>query len=89
VETLSNIFMTSGVNEKGEGFVTVAAHGNEGTILIGQLSPDEMREHALAYMESAEAADQDAAVLRVIKKLDLPEQIAGMIIGELRENRKE
>jgi hypothetical protein len=89
VETLSNIFMTSGVNEKGEGFITIAAHGDDGTILIGQMSPDEVRKHALAYLESAEAADQDAAVLRIIQKLELPEQLAGMIIGELRENRKE
>jgi len=86
---LSNIYMTSGVNEKGEGFVTVAAHGDKGTILTGQLSPAEVRAHALAMLESAEGADQDAAVLRVVRKLDLPEQLAGAVITELRESRED
>lgn len=88
MEDLSNIFMTSGVNDKGEGFVTIAAHGSNGTILTGQLSPDEVRKHAVDYLEAAEAADQDAAVLRIIRKLGLPEELAGAIITELRESRE-
>jgi hypothetical protein len=85
--TLTNIVMTSGVNEDGDGFVTIAAHGEEGTVLLGQLSPDEVRDHALAYLGAAEAAEQDAAVLRVIRKLELPDQLAGAVITELREGR--
>jgi hypothetical protein len=85
---LEGIFMTSGVNESGEGFVHVAAHGAGGVILLGQLSPAEIRQHALAYLEVAEAAEQDAAVLRLIRKLELPEQLAGAIIHELREGRE-
>lgn len=90
---LTNIFMTSGVNEEGNGFVTIAAHGliheKDGIVLIGQLDPEEVRNHALAYLEAAEAAEQDAAVLRLIRKLDLPEEMAGLIITELRESREE
>lgn len=86
---LTNIFMTSGVNEKGEGFVTIAAHGDDGTILVGQLDPEEIRKHAMGYLEAAEAADQDAAVLRVIRNLELPEELAGMVITELRNSREE
>lgn len=89
MESLSNIFMTSGVNESGEGFVTIAAHGDDGTILMGQLSPNEMRKHAMGYLEAAEAAEQDAAVLRIVRKLELPEQLAGMVITELRNSREE
>ena len=91
MENLSNIFMTSGVNKEGEGFVTVSAHGDKGTILAGQLSPDEIRDHALAYLTAAEAADQDAAVYRVIVRLDIPEpeRFASMIITELRKHREE
>jgi len=85
--TLTGIFMTSGVNERGEGFVTVSAHGEGGVILVGQLSPDEIRQHAMAYLEAAEGAETDAAVLRLIRKMDLPEQLAAAIITELREGR--
>jgi hypothetical protein len=87
-ENLSGIFMTSGVNEEGVGFITVAAHGEHGTILLGQLTSNEVRQHALAYIESAEAADQDAAVWRCIRKLGLPDELAAAIIHELRESRE-
>jgi hypothetical protein len=84
---LTGIFMTSGVNDAGEGFVTVAAHGAGGVVLLGQLDPAAVRQHALAYLESAEAAEQDAAVLRCTRKLDLPDNLAGAIIHELRSSR--
>jgi hypothetical protein len=87
---LANIFLTSGVNEEGEGFVHIAAHSSEGgIILIGQLTPQAMREHGMACVEAAEAAEQDAAVLRTIRKLQLPDQLAGAIISELRDTRSE
>lgn len=88
MKELTNIFMTSGVNQEGKGFITIAAHGDDGTILTGQLSPDEVRAHALGYLETAEAADQDAAVLRVVRKLGIHEEFAAVIITELRESRE-
>ena len=86
---LSDINMTSSVNEKGDPFVTVVATSSKGDMMIGQLSPDEVRQHGLAYLEVAEAAQQDAAVLRVIRKLGLPDDVAGPIIIELRNMRAE
>ena len=88
-EYLDHIYMTSGVNTDDEGFVTIAAHGTEGTILVGQLSPSDIRKHALGYLETAEAAEQDAAVMRLIKQLGLPEELAGAIITELRKSRND
>lgn len=85
---LIDVFITSGVNDKGEPFCTVAAHGEGGVILLGQLHPDEVREHALGYLAAAEAAEQDAAVLRVVRQLDLPDLMAGLVVTELRESRK-
>ena len=87
---LANIFMTSGVNEDGEGFVHIAAHSSEGgIILIGQLSPNHVREHGAACFEAAEAADQDAAVLRTIRKLGIDDKLASLIITELRNTRED
>ena len=91
MEDLANIYMTCGVNEKGEAFITVAAHGDKGTILVGQLDPEAVRQHGLAYLAVAEAAEQDAATLRVIQQMGIPEAdlLAGMIVAELRNSRKE
>lgn len=85
---LEGIFMTDGVNDAGEPFVTVSAHGTDGTILVGQLSPAEVRQHALGYLEVAEAAEQDAAVLRVIRNLRIDDELAGLVVMELRKSRE-
>lgn len=84
---LAAVNVSSGVNEHGEGFLTVAASSADGTILIGQLSPTEVRGMALQWLEIAEAAEQDAAVLRCIRKLQLPDKLAGAVIQELRSGR--
>jgi len=85
---LGDIHIASGVNERGEGFCTVTASSRDGrVILVGQLSPAEVRQHALAYLEAAEGAEQDAAALRVIRTLELPDELAGAIIIELRNSR--
>jgi hypothetical protein len=86
-DDLAGINMTNGVNEKGEPFVTIAVSNQDGDIWLGQLSPDEVRNHALAYLAVAEAAEQDAAVLRCIRKLELPDDLAGAIVIELRNSR--
>jgi hypothetical protein len=85
---LESIYLTSGVNECGEGFVTVAAHSSGGTVLVGQLDPATTRMLGFHYLEVAEAAEQDAAVLRLIRKLGLDESLAGHIITELRQGRE-
>ena len=86
---LTNIYMTTGVNEKGDGFITIAAHGSDGTMMVGQLPPEAMRAHGSEAMAAAEAAEQDAAVRRCVRKLELPDELAGAIITELRESRAE
>jgi hypothetical protein len=87
VTDLTNIYLTSGVNEAAEPFVTVSAHGSNGTILVGQMTPAEVRAHALGYLEVAEAADQDAAVLAVVRDLGVDEAMAALIVNELRKRR--
>jgi hypothetical protein len=63
---LADITMLSGVSVfTGEGYVEVRALGKVGDLvveLLGQLTPAEMRAHALAYLEAAEAAESDALV---------------------------
>ncbi len=56
-------------------------------LLRGQLSPDEMRLHALKILEIAEAAESDAAVLATYKKIGLPDEMWAHFITLLREHR--
>lgn len=86
---LSDITMINGVNESGQGFVTVTAISEDKQIMVGQLSPDECRVHAMAYLAVAEAAEQDAATLRTVRKLGLDDKLAAFIVNELRESRSE
>jgi hypothetical protein len=84
---LENIEVRNGVNEKGEGFCSIICRTTSGELVPGQLSPAEVRAMALQWLEVAEAAEQDAAVLRLIRKLELPDDLAGLIITELRDGR--
>lgn len=88
-DDLEGIDIRSGVNGRGEGFCTVVARADGGRMLLGQLEPNEVREMALAWLAAAEAAEQDAAVLRCIRRLGLPDDLAGTVIAELRDTRSE
>jgi len=79
--------LESGVNEAGEGFIKVR-HTSKAAVLLGQMTPDDLRAHGQACFEAAEAADQDAAVLRTLRKMELPDAVAGIVITELRATRK-
>lgn len=46
----------SGVNQKGEPFVQLVKDGK----VIGQMTPEEARDHANAVLQAAEAAETDA-----------------------------
>lgn len=48
----------SGVNAAGEPFVQLL----KGETVIGQMTPEEARDHAHAMLEAAEAAEQDAFI---------------------------
>jgi hypothetical protein len=89
MKELAEVNLTSGVNEKGEGFVTISVVTTTKDIILGQLDPQTTRTMAMQWLEVAEAAEQDAAAWRVIQKLELPEQLAAMIVTELRNSRSE
>lgn len=86
---LASISIESGVNDAGEPFCHVFAHGADHSILAGQMTPDEVRGLARDWFATAEAAEQDAAVLRTLRKLELPDGLAHHIIVELRNSRKD
>lgn len=88
-DDLASINVTNSVNEQGEPFLTVTAVTEGGRFIPGQLDPNEVRKMALAWLASAEAAEQDAAVLRCIRKLELPDDLAGAIVIELRNSRSD
>jgi hypothetical protein len=75
--------MESGVNKRLEGFITVR-WGAE----VGQLSPAQARQHGLAMLECAEAAEADAALLRGMRELDADEQMSFALLRLIRDNRK-
>jgi len=90
---LDDVTMLSGVSEAtGAGFVQVRASGKVGSFdveLIGQLTPDELRAHALAYLEAAEAAEQDALVFaELTDTLDATPATAAAFLVALRNRRE-
>lgn len=89
MKELRAIEIVSGVNEQGKAFCTVSCTTKDNALILGQLDPDTVRTLAMQWLESAEAAEQDAAVMRVIRKLDLPVEVAALVVGELRSTRKE
>ena len=88
-DDLTDIFISNGVNEDAKPFLTVAVHTGDQRVFLAQMSPDEVRHMAMAWLEAAEAAEQDAATLRVIRKLEMPDELAGAVIVELRNMRKD
>lgn len=88
-DDLAGIVVRSGVTESGEGFLTVVAYTADNKMILGQLDPATVRRMAMDWLEAAESAEQDAAVLRCIRKLELPDELAGAIIAELRDSRGE
>lgn len=75
----------SGVNPKGEPFVQLIVDDK----VIGQMTPDEARDHARAITEAAEAAETDAFIFDwVQKEVGVgPVQAAGLL-GEFRRWRE-
>lgn len=85
---LSGIDVASGVNQQGEPFCHVMASAVDGTQLLGQLDPFEVRRMALGWLEAAEAAVHDAAVFRALRDdMELESEMCARFIGELRRHR--
>jgi hypothetical protein len=79
----SEMWMESGVNTEGEPFVRLS-WGNE----MGQLSPARTREHAVGLLETAAAAEFDAALWKVVTEdMGLEPQAAMVFLSQMREKR--
>ena len=75
----------TGVNKEGEPFVQLIMDGK----VVGQMSTKEARDHALATLEAAEAADQDAFMVDFLHtKIGMEMPAAGRILVEFREWRE-
>jgi hypothetical protein len=94
ISTLSSIDAESGVAQDSgpeyRGFLTIRATDENGNVFVGQLTPDEARQMALAWLEAAEGAEQDRIVLTMLTRdagLD-PEAAVNFIIS-MRKEREE
>ncbi len=89
---LVNIETVSGTAQDGpedfRGFVTVRAVAEDGSIMAGQLEPDEVRQMALSFLSVAEAADQDALIFRVMtKNIGAPAEVVAGLVMDMRKER--
>jgi len=84
---LASIDIQSGVNDKGEGFCTVVCTSVAKDIVLGQLTPDEVRGMALDWLGAAEAAETDAIVFQMFSELDMPLPAVGKFIEGMRSRR--
>lgn len=76
----------SGVNRAGEPFIQLIL----GEKAITQLSVEQAREHALAILEAAEAAEQDAFLVHWVKEyIGAGESAAAGLLMEFRNWRRE
>ena len=85
-----SINIVSGVSLfDGNGYCQVQIERDDGGIeSLGQLSPDETRAMALAWLQAAEASENDAALLAVCRELGIDYRAAGRLIDDIREQRK-
>jgi 16S rRNA G527 N7-methylase RsmG len=88
---LTNVEVVSGTAKDGpeeyRGFVTVRAVAEDGSVMAGQLPPDELRGMALNFLSVAEAAEQDAMVMKVLTKTGVEEDAAALVITMMRGER--
>lgn len=82
----SIIWHQSGINLKGEPFVQLLKNAE----IIGQMTPQEARDHAQAVIEAAEASEQDAFLWDFAKsKIGMETKDAFKIITAFRAYRAE
>lgn len=87
---LSGISIYSGVSMfTGEGYCHVEAALDNGKSIQGQLTPDEVRQMALGWLQAAEAAEHDAAVYaQLTGALGTTPEVAGQFLVGLRDRRE-
>ncbi len=89
MQELRSIDVISGVNDAGEGFVTVTATDQNRGMMIGQLPPDTLRELAMNFLACAEASETDAIVYRLLRdKFGLDISTVGYFVADMREMRE-
>jgi hypothetical protein len=86
---LVHIEVESGVSvSTGEAFCTVRAKAEAGTVLVGQLPPEEVRQMALNFLAGAEAAEMDAMVMaELTDTVGLDKESAARFVAALRSRR--
>jgi hypothetical protein len=66
----------------------VRALAEDGSFMTGQLDPADVREMAMQFLESAEAAEQDALVFLVLtEKVGVPANIVAQVVMDMRKAR--
>jgi hypothetical protein len=89
---LVEVEVVSGTAQDGpgnfRGFVTVRALAEDGSHMAGQLSPAELRQMAMQFLEVAEAAEQDAIVMSMlVQDVELDREDAARFIMAMRGRR--
>jgi hypothetical protein len=90
MKDLESIFLTSGVNEEGKGFITITATSKDKEQFFGQVDPETCRSLGRQYFEVAEAAETDSMLYKLLQGkvgLDLPTVAA--VITDMRNMREE
>lgn len=86
---LAGIEVESGARNDGKPFCRVNVTLTDGRGYQGQLSPDEVRMMALAWLSAAEAAESDGAVVVGLQELGLDEAGVGSFLAMLRAKREQ
>lgn len=87
---LAGIYIGSGISQKTEEpFCHVTCQSTDGVFCEGQLTPQEVRQTALDWLEAAEAAIHDAAVYKLLRSTGMEAKMAAHFISTLREHRQD
>lgn len=83
----TDVEITSGVSAfTGEPFCQVIING----VARGQMTPTEVRQMALGWLEAAEAAESDAMVMaEMMETVGVDQQTAGAFVAALRKRRSQ
>lgn len=91
ITDLAEIEMTPGISLfTNEPFVQFRCSDDKGNVMTATMPVPDARQHALGMLEAAEAAEQDHMLWRFFtEKMEIPEQVLGQLIGDLRIYRIE
>lgn len=85
---LAHIEIVSGCTADAKPFCTISARMEDGTTHFGQLSPDEVRIMALAWLEAAEAATSDALIVLGLRDVGVDDEVLAKFLMQQRWNRE-